>query len=286
MRILITGAAGRLGASLIDRLSAPAEAHTLIPADMAEFDIADFAGARAFISAAAPDVVIHCAAWTDVDGCTREPEKALRINGLGAGNIAQAAAEAGAAIVYISTNEVFSGETDRPYSEYDAPGPVNAYGASKWAGEQAVMRANPRHLIARTSWLFAHGGKNFVHVILSAAREGRPLRVVHDEVACPTYADDLADAIARLVPVGRWGTYHLVNEGACSRYDLARHIVASAGLAAELTPIGRAEWQRASSPPRFSPLRNSAAAAVGVALRPWQAAVDAFLAREAAHAPR
>jgi len=280
MRILITGAAGRLGASLNERLSQPAENHTLILADIDEFDAADYGAARAFIVDAAPDLIIHSAAWTDVDGCAREPDRALRVNGLGAGNVALAAAQVNAAIVYVSTNEVFNGESDRAYHEYDTPAPINAYGVSKWAGEQAVMRASARHMIARTSWLFAHGGRNFVHVVLSAAHDGRALRVVDDEIACPTYADDLADAIARLMAVGRWGTYHLVNDGACSRYELARYIVERAGLSADITPIASHEWQRASIPPRYSPLHNLAAASVGVTLRSWQSAIDAFLTRE------
>jgi dTDP-4-dehydrorhamnose reductase len=280
MRIVITGAQGRLGAALMAQLAAASDAPTVIPADAAEFDVTDYRAARAFIQRAAPDWVIHCAAWTDVDGCARDPERALRVNGLGAGNIAAAAAAVGAGIVHVSTNEVFSGESDRPYHEYDAPAPINPYGASKWAGEQAVMRVAPRHIIARTSWLFAHGGRNFAHVVLNAGREGRALRVVHDEIACPTYTDDLAEGLLRLIAADRPGTYHLVNDGACSRYELALTILERAGLDVPVTPIPAREWQRASTPPRFSPLANHAAALLGVTLRRWEAAVDAFLLRE------
>ncbi len=225
MRILITGAAGRLGGQLTVAL----KRHSLVPVDVAEFDIADFAATRAFINSAKPDLVVHPAAWTDVDGCARDPELAIRVNGFGAQNVALAAAEVGAAILLISSNEVFSGKTDRPYREYDPTAPINAYGYSKWVGEQAVMRVNPRHYIVRTAWLFAHGGKNFLQSILSAALVGKPLRVVVNEVANPTYNDDLADAIAKLVETERYGIYHFVNAGGCSRYDLARYVLDRVG---------------------------------------------------------
>ncbi|MBK8020689.1 MAG: dTDP-4-dehydrorhamnose reductase [Chloroflexi bacterium] len=281
MRILVTGALGRLGGALKERLQAREDCE-VIGADVAEFDIADFAATRAFIASTSPALVIHPAAWTDVDGCARDPERAIRINGFGAGNVAQAAAHAGAAILYISSNEVFDGKAARPYFEYDAPSPANLYGYSKWVGEQETARATPRHMIVRTSWLFAHGGRNFVHTILKAGREGQPLRVVRDEVACPTYNDDLADAIVRLIATERYGIYHLVNEVPCSRYEFAQTILSRAGLNTPIEPISRDEWQRASTPPPFAPLHNLAAASLGIVLRDWREALDAFLEREGA----
>lgn len=276
MRILITGAAGRLGSSLKDYL----RAHTVIGADVADFDIANFAAAREFVAESRPDLVIHPAAWTDVDGCARDPEKAIRVNGYGAQNIALAAAAVDAAVMYISTNEVFDGKAERPYFEYDTPAPVNPYGYSKWVGEQVVTRATPRHYIVRTSWLFAHGGRNFIQTILDAAREGRPLRVVTDEIASPTYTEDLAEAIARLTETGRYGIYHLVNEGQASRYDFARHILDTSGYNTHIEPITADQWVRASTPPRFSPLRNLTGAMLGITLRDWRSAVHAFMERE------
>jgi dTDP-4-dehydrorhamnose reductase len=277
MRILITGALGRLGSCLLDTLAS----NDLIAADMPEFDIADWDATRAFISATKPDLIIHPAAWTDVDGCANDPAKAIRLNGLGAGNIALAAASVGAGIVYISSNEVFSGTDGRAYNEYDPPTPANPYGYSKYVGEQAVMRATPRHMIVRIAWLFAHGGKNFVHAILNAAAAGKPMRVVTDEIANPTYANDVAAAIAQLISTERYGTYHLTNSGFCSRYDFARHILNHAGYASTpIDAITSADWQRPSSPPPFCPLANHAASALGITLRPWQEAVNAFLAAE------
>ncbi len=279
MRVLVTGAAGRLGSRVVEVLSA--RGHTPIPADVAEFDIADYSATRAWIAAAQPDFVIHPAAWTDVDGCAREPDKAITINGLGAGSVAAVAAELGAPILYVSSNEVFDGKASRPYLEYDRTQPINPYGYSKWVGEQAVMAANPRHLIARTSWLFAHGGKNFIQSILNAAAAGKPLRVVVNEIACPTYNDDLAAALVKLMESGRPGIYHMVNDGYCSRYDFARYVLDQTGYAE--TPIERITthaWARPSTPPEFSPLYNLAGKMIGVELRSWQSAVDAFLEKE------
>ncbi len=278
MRILITGAAGRLGSRLTELLS---QAHDVTAVTKAELDITDFDAARRCVRDAAPQIVIHTAAWTDVDGCAREPERALAINGYGTQNVALAASAVGAAMLYVSSNEVFDGVRSTPYREYDPTAPVNPYGCSKWVGEQVVMRHVQRHYIVRTAWLFAHGGRNFIQAILGAASAGKPLRVVTDEIANPTYTDAVAAAIAQLIETERFGIYHFVNEGACSRYTFARHVLDRAGWPE--TPIERIlhfQWPRPSTPPLYSALANSAGAAIGIRLRPWQAAVDAFLERE------
>ena len=277
MRILVTGAAGRLGGRLVNVLNA----HTVISADAPEFDITDFEATRAFVRHAQPDIIVHPAAWTDVDGCARDPEQAIRVNGFGTQHLTLAAAENGAAILYVSSNEVFSGHSNRPYREYDTTEPINSYGYSKWVGEQALKRLNPRHYIVRTAWLFAHGGKNFLQAILSAAIAGKPLRVVVNEVANPTYNDDLAVAIAQLIETERYGIYHFVNQGACSRYDLARYVLDRAGYeATPIVPITSQMWPRASVPPEYAPLDNFAGKMVGITLRDWHEAVDAFLVKE------
>lgn len=277
MRILVTGAAGRLGARVADVLAD----HEAVRADAPEFDITDFEATREFVRGAQPQIVIHPAAMTDVDGCARDPDLAIRVNGFGAQNVALAAAECGAAILYVSTNEVFNGRSTVPYREYDPPSPANPYGYSKWVGEQAVMRVNPRHYVVRTSWLFAHGGRNFIQSILSAAIAGKPLRVVINEVASPTYNDDLADAIARLVTTDRYGIYHFVNQGGCSRFEMARYALDRAGYdATPIEAITSQMWQRDSTPPEYAPLDNLAGTMVGITLRGWRDAVDAFLVKE------
>lgn len=284
MRILVTGAAGRLGSKLVEVLTARGHAVTgadIVGENVVKVDIGDFAAIKALAADLKPDIILHPAAWTDVDGCAREPEKAIQINGFGAQNVALAAASVGAAILHVSSNEVFDGQPGKLYREYDVTNPVNPYGYSKWVGERAVVNVNPQHYIVRTSWLFAHGGKNFIQAILSAAQAGKKLRVVTDEVANPTYNDDLADAIVKLIETGRYGIYHLVNEGACSRYEFARYFLDKAGY--KDTPaekITSTEWPRPSLPPAYSSLSNLAARSLGITLRHWQEAVDAFLAKE------
>jgi dTDP-4-dehydrorhamnose reductase len=283
MRILVTGAAGRLGGRLVEVLSA---SHDVVGADVAEFDITNFDAARAFVHDTKAQLVIHPAAWTDVDGCARDPEQAIRVNGFGAQNLAVAAAERSADFLYVSSNEVFSGQTSRPYREYDPTAPINPYGYSKWVGEQAIQRVNPQHYVVRTAWLFAHGGKNFLQTIIGAAKAGKPLRVVVNEVANPTYNDDLADAIAQLIETGRFGIYHFVNQGACSRYDFARYVLDRAGYAdTPITPITSQMWPRASTPPEYAPMDNLAGTLAGITLRGWREAVDAFLAKEGLAVP-
>ena len=285
MKILITGAAGRLGSQLVAQLQ---EEHLVLGADIVgdvsyELDIADYDACRRLVADINPDIVLHPAAWTDVNGCALNPRKALRINGLGTGNLAAVTAQRGIPILYVSSNEVFDGALDRAYNEYDYPNPLNAYGYSKWYGERAVAQVNPRHYIVRSAWLFAHGGRNFIHAILGAARDGKPLRVVTNEVANPTYTNDLAAAIVRLIETERFGTYHLVNEGAVSRWQFARNVLNLAGYCeTPIVRISRHEWPRPSLPPEYTALANYAGANIGIRLRPWEDGLRAFLDAEAA----
>lgn len=285
MKILVTGAAGRLGGRLVGRLS---DRHQVAAADIVgdvshPLDVSDYEACRRLIADFRPDIVLHPAAWTDVNGCAREPAKALRINGIGTGNLAAITGQRGIPILYVSTNEVFDGTNNRAYTEYDRTNPINAYGYSKWYGERCVKSVNPRHYIVRSAWLFAHGGRNFIHAILGAARAGKPLRVVTNEVANPTYTSDLAAAIVRLIDTERFGIYHLVNEGAVSRWQFARFVLDQSGYAdTPIERISRHEWPRPSLPPEYTALANLAGASLGIRLRPWREALRAFLDAEAA----
>jgi dTDP-4-dehydrorhamnose reductase len=284
MKILVTGAAGRLGGRLVQTLSE--RGHEVSGADVVgegvlRVDLTDFEATRAVVRACKPDIVLHPAAWTDVDGCARDPQRAIVVNGFGTQHVGLAAAEVGAAVLYVSSNEVFDGLRSKPYSEYDVPNPGNPYAYSKWVGERALMNINPRHYIVRTAWLFAHGGKNFIQAVLSAAEAGKPLRVVTDEVANPTYNDDLTAALATLIETERYGIYHLTNEGSCSRWAFARYFLDRAGYAGTpVEPIVVSQYGRPSVPPRYSSLQNMAGALMGIRLRSWQSAVDDFLHRE------
>lgn len=285
MKVLVLGANGKLGRVVCETLLAHHHDTIAVGSPSADtshtLDITDYTATRQLIERTGAACVVHCAGWTDVDGCARDPEKALRVNGVGAHNVATATALHNIPVLYVSTNEVFSGEQTAPYYEYDTPNPANPYGMSKLYGERAVMSVNPRHYIVRTSWLFARGGRNFIHSILNAARDKKPLRVVIDEVANPTYNDDLAEGIVKLIETERYGCYHLVNEGGASRYAFARFVLDSVGFNnTPITPISRYEWERASTPPAHAVLANMAGANAGVRLRDWRHAVQAFLERE------
>lgn len=279
MRILITGAKGRLGSRLTEQLSAAG--HATFGVDMDTVDITDAGRVNETFREQKPELVIHCAALTAVDYCAEHPDEALAINGIGTQTVALACQAIDAALLYISTNEVFDGKANREYQEYDAPNPANPYGYSKWVGEQVVRDLVRKYYIVRTSWLFAHGGKNFIHAMLQFAREGKPIRVVTNEISCPTYNNDLADAIIQLSATGQYGIYHLVNSGHTSRYGFAREVLDQAGYGeVPIEPISLVEYPRASRPPEQGALRNFAAARLGITLRPWQDAVAAFLSAE------
>lgn len=276
MRIAITGAGGQLGSAIFEAL---APAHEIVPLDHAQLELqsSDTVGQ---IVATGADLVIHAAALTGVDGCARDPLLAYRINGIGTRYVALACRRLDAPLVYISTNEVFPGTADRPYLEYDQPDPVNAYGRSKLAGELAVREILDRFYIVRVAWLFG-GQRNFVRTVLrlAATQPSSGLRMVDDEVGSPSYSADVADAIARLVDTGDFfGTYHLVNSGAASRYSFARFILKAAGRAdVPVESIKLADYQRDSTPPPYAPLANLAGSSIGIALRPWEEAVEDYL---------
>jgi dTDP-4-dehydrorhamnose reductase len=215
---------------------------------------------------------------TDVDGCARAPETAYRVNGLGTQNVALACQANDAALLYVSTNEVFDGTADRPYQEFDRTNPINAYARSKLAGEWYTHHLLTRFFIVRTAWLYAPGGRNFPHRIVELADERGRLKVVTDEVGSPTYVVDLAQAIQALINTGQYGVYHLVNAGVCSRFAFAQEILRLTGRdEVPLEPTVLAAFPRDSTPPPYAPLENVAAAAIGIRLRSWQAALAGFL---------
>lgn len=274
MRVLITGGNGQLGNALVKTLGS----HTVEAPGRKRMDIVDFEIVSLYVRQFSPDVVIHTAALTDVDRCSREPERAYRVNAIGTQNVALACADVGAAMVYISTNEVFDGTALEPYLEWQRPNPINAYARSKAAGEWYVRHLLRRFYIVRTAWLFASGGRNFLHRIIELADRPAPVRVVTDEVGNPTYVSDLAFALAALITTGAYGIYHLTNAGFCSRYTFAMEILRLTGRGeVNVEPISSDEFERASNPPRFAPLANIAGAAIGITLRPWEKALASFL---------
>jgi dTDP-4-dehydrorhamnose reductase len=281
LRVAITGAAGQLGRELV-RAFTDAGDEVLAPAR--HFDIRDPASLVA-LEAWRPTVVVNSAAYTDVDGCARDPGLAMAVNGDGATAVARAAAAVDALIVQISTNEVFDGTLDRPYTEDDTPNPINPYGLSKLAGERGVVAANARHLIVRTAWLFGPGSANFVTKIRGAARRsleaGGALRVVDDEWGNPTPTPWLAETIAWLVREPRAHrpmVVHVAGAPAVTRRGWATECVR--GLDVEIDPIASSEYQRVSRPPLRAVLDTRLLAKLGRASADWHEMTRALAAAE------
>lgn len=276
MKIVVTGGRGQFGRAL-ERVLAPA--HQPITVDLPETDITR-TQAIDFVASLAPDLVIHAAAMTDVDGCARDPDAAFRVNALGTQYVALACQRAHAIMLYISTNEVFDGASPAPYRELDETHAINPYGASKLAGERYVQMLLDRFYIVRTAWLYSSGNPNtFPAKIVTAAKQKGRIAVVDDEIGNPTYVPDLARAVAALVETRHYGIYHLVGQGTASRYDWAVQVLRQIGLGD--VPISRtkiADYVRASTPPRNGALTNFAAAALGIELRPWPVALQEYLA--------
>ena len=274
MRIFIAGQRGQLGRALTDALAG----HSVAGGDLPELDIADYSAAQRIIADFAPNVVINAAAYTDTTGCERNPDLAYRVNALGAQSLALACAGCDAALVHISTNEVFDGRQTTPYRELDTPNPLNTYARSKLAGEWYVQMQAPRFYIVRTAWLYGQGTSNFIYKITRLADERGRLAVVTDEIATPTSALDLAQAIAALIQRPVWGIYHFTNSGECSRFDWTRRLLDLTGRGhVALTATKTADFPVVSAKPAYSVLRNFCGAALGINLRPWEEALEDFL---------
>lgn len=264
MRVLVTGASGQLGRELVDAFSD----HDVVACDHAALDVGDRDLVRAAVAGTGPDAVVHAAAWTDVDGCEANPDRALRVNALGTRHVVEAARLVGARICYLSTDYVFDGIADRPYDEWDSPNPLSVYGRSKLGGE---MELAPHDTVVRTSWVCGRHGPNFVRTIVDRAAQGQDLRVVADQHGCLTLAADLAGMVRRLVVDRRPGVYHVTNQGATTWYQLARDALAVAGLDPDrVRPVDTIELDppRPAARPPYAVLDNAALRLSGVPLLP------------------
>lgn len=279
MRVLVTGLQSQLARSLQEK----AADHPDIQLELVgrpELELAEPGRAAAIIAERRPDVVINAAAYTMVDQAESEPELAFRINGDAAGEIAAAARNVGAKVIQISTDYVFDGNADAPYTE-DAPtAPLGVYGCSKLAGEEQVRAANPDHLIVRTSWVYSPFGHNFVKTMLRLAADRDEIRIVADQKGCPTNALDLADALLTALPrVRTWGaTYHLAAPEPCSWADLASAVFevsrAQGGPSTRVVPITTAEYPTPAERPMHSALDSGRFARdFGVRLPDWRSSV-------------
>ena len=257
LNILITGANGQLGRSL-QRLGGVSP-HNYICTDVAELDITDAGAVLRAVREQGIDVIVNCAAYTDVERAEDDEPTAELLNHKAAGNLAAAAKATGATLFHVSTDYVFDGTAHTPYTEDGTPSPLGAYGRTKLAGERAVMASGCRYLIFRTAWLYSEYGNNFLKTMLRLTSERDTLQVVFDQIGTPTYAGDLALAIFSIIESERYagneGVYHFTDEGVCSWYDFATEIAAAAGHdSCHIIPCHTSEFPTKAARPAYSVL--------------------------------
>ncbi len=279
MQILLIGAGGQLAEDLRELLvrdQVTAVAH-------ADLDITDGSAVKFLVEKVRPACILNTAAFNLVDACEDRAEDAFGVNALGVHNLARAAQEIGAVLVHFSTNYVFDGAKHAPYVEADAPRPLSVYGMSKLAGEWFVQRYSERYFLVRTAALYGLAGNrskggNFVERMIRSAQEGKPVRVVDDQVVSPTWTRDLAAKLAPLIRTGRYGLYHMNNTGECSWYEFAREIFRQVGLDADLAPASSKAFAAKAVRPAYSVLENRALREAGFSdFRPWQEALREYL---------
>ncbi len=271
MRLLVTGAAGMLGRDVA--AAAESAGHDVVALARGDLDIADAGAVRAAIDAAAPDAVVNCAAWTDVDGAEEDEAGATLINGTAAGHVAAAAPY----VVHVSSDYVFDGTATEPYTEDDPTGPASAYGRSKLAGEHAVAAAGD-HAIVRSAWLFGVHGKNFVATMLKLAEDRDEVNVVADQIGCPTFTGHLGPALVEIAERRLAGVLHVAGGGSCSWHELAQATFEEAGTGTTALPVTTAEFPRPAPRPAWSVLRSTRPDAP--VLPPWREGLTSYLRSE------
>ncbi len=288
MKILLVGAKGQLGKQILNIINSGKSELGAVPeeilksevigVDVDELDIVDLQKVREYITKTSPDVVINCAAYTNVDGCESHKDLAFKVNALGARNLAMISEEVGAKLIHVSTDYVFSGVGSTPLDECDLPAPVSAYGTTKLAGEEFVRSLSSKYFIVRTAWLYGYFGKNFVYTIMNAAKQRGKLTVVNDQKGNPTNAEDLAYHLLKLALTEEYGIYHCTGEGECSWYDFAAKIVKEAGIDCEVLPVTSAEYNSAAKRPEYSSLDNMMLrCTIGNEMRNWEDALKVFM---------
>ena len=280
MKVLVTGSLGLLGREVCRE--ARLRGWAVVGVDLAEGDLAEPGVARGLVDSAGPEAIVHCAAWTEVDACEADPERAFRVNAVGARNVAVAARRANARMVHISTDYVFRGDREGPYREGDPVGPLSVYGASKEASERWVREQTPEHFILRTAWLYGETERCFPAAIerhgVGCAREGRALRVVDDQHGTPTWSRELARQIVHILPTEAFGTYHATAAGETTWYRFACRILRDRGVDAEVAPCTTEEFPRPAPRPRNSVLDNFGLRLQGLdVMKPWEEAWEEFV---------
>lgn len=290
MNILITGCNGQLGNELAKNLNngftelgpIPEELRgaQVVCVDVQEMDITNYNAVVDLVEELNLDVIINCAAYTNVNGCETDSDTAFRVNALGARNLAMAAERFGAKLIHVSTDYVFAGDGTVPYTEWDLCNPQSVYGKTKYLGEKYVRDFCSRYFIVRTSWLYGYVGNNFVKTMLKLAREKGGAKVVNDQRGNPTNAADLAHHLLKLAVTEQYGIYHCTGTGECSWFDFASKIVEYAGIPATITPCTTEEFPTPAKRPAYSSLDNRMLRnTVGDEMRDWQDALKCYIER-------
>ena len=284
MKILVIGSNGMLGRDLVTHLSNPSDVKNsgieVIAADRKRLDITHSSSTTKFIIQIMPDVIINCAAFTNVDACETRISEAFVVNATGAKNVALAGKQTGSKVVHISTDYVFDGIKDEPYIETDKPNPISIYGKSKLEGERAVQETCGNYIIIRTAWLYGPYRKNFVTTILDLGKKNHSVSVVTDQYGCPTYTVDLSDAIRNIISLDLRGIYHVTNYGTCSRFEWAQKIFELTGDQVSVLPLKTADYKRAAKVPQNSSLDcTKYTIASGHKMRSWQGALEEYISK-------
>ncbi len=288
MKILITGAKGQLGKQItnilrngqseIGKLPEEYENVEIIGVDVDVLDITDINAVRNYLTSVKPEIIINCAAYTNVDACESNEDLAFKINALGPRNLAIISNEVNAKVVHVSTDYVFSGEGTVPFKEYDETIPVSVYGKTKLAGEKFVREIADKYYIIRTAWLYGYEGSNFVYTIIKAGKEKGYLTVVDDQRGNPTNAEDLAHHMLKVAVTEEYGTYHCTGTGECSWYDFASKIIEFSNIDCKVDPVTSNDYVRAAKRPSYSSLDNMMLrVTVGDEMRNWEDALKVFL---------
>ncbi|WP_455819001.1 dTDP-4-dehydrorhamnose reductase [Clostridium butyricum] len=288
MKILITGSKGQLGNELKDiikkgyseigKVSECINNSQVFDFDVDKLDITDLNSVKNVLNTIKPDVVINCAAATNVDGCESDEDFAFKVNALGPRNLAIVCEEIGARLVQVSTDYVFSGVGEKPLTEYDLTAPYSVYGKTKLLGENYVREFCSKYYIVRTAWLYGYVGHNFVYTMRRLGKEKDSINVVNDQIGNPTHANDLAYHILKLIETDEYGIYHCTGKGECSWYDFAKMIIELSGEECIVNPCTSEEYKTPAKRPEYSSLDNMMLRnTVGDEMRNWQDAIKSFI---------
>lgn len=290
MKLLITGGKGQLGCQIksilermgsdIGKLDSRLKDCQCRFIDYDELDITNYNEVSSYVEAFKPDVIINCAAYTNVDGCETDSDTAFKVNAIGSRNLAMVAEKLEIKLLHVSTDYVFNGEGATPFKEYDIPNPVSVYGKTKLLGEQYVREHCSRYFIVRTAWLYGEWGKNFVYTIMKSGKQNGHLDVVDDQRGNPTYAEDLAHHILKIILTDEYGVYHCTGTGECSWYDFACKIIEYSGINCTVNPITSEKINRVAKRPSYSSLDNMMLRVTcGDEMRQWQDALKSFISK-------